>query len=65
MSSGAVDACYQRSSFILMCPGLEGEALNSKLFSRQLLDGEHALYVVIMHHLSVAVPLAFLSSRTK
>ena len=65
MSLGVVDVCYQRSSFDLKFQDLEDEALSSDLVSMQLPDSGHALHVVIKHHLSVPVPLAFLSSKTK
>jgi len=64
VSLGVVEVCYQRSSSILMFEDLEDEALSSELVSVQLPDSKHALHVVIKHHLSVAVPLACLSSRT-
>jgi len=65
VSLGVVEVCYQRSSSTLMFKDLEDEALSSELVSIQLPDSKHALHVVIKHHLSVAVPLVFLSSRTK
>lgn len=65
MSLGVAEVCYQRSSSTLMFQDLGDEALSSELVSIQLCDREHALHVVIKHHLSVAVPLAFLSSRKK
>ena len=65
MSLGVVEVCYQRSSSTLKFQDLEDEALYSALVSIQLPDSGHALHVVIKHHLSVAVPLAFLFSRTK
>ena len=60
MSLGVVEVCYQRSSSTLSFQDLEDEALSSELVSRQLPHSEHALHVVIKHHLSMAVPLAFL-----
>ena len=53
------------SSSTLKFQVLEDEALSSDLFSLQLPDSGNALHVVIKHHLSVAVPLAFLSLKTK
>ena len=64
MSLGMVEVCYQQSSSILKFQYLEDEALSSELVSIQLPDGGHALHEVINYHLSVAVPLAFLSSRS-
>ena len=65
VSLGVLQVCYQRSSSTLMFKDLEDEALSSALVSIQLRDSKHALHVVINHRLSVAVPLAFLSLRTK
>jgi len=64
-SLGVVEVCYQRSSSTPVFKDLEDETLSSELVSIQLPDGEHALHVVIKHRLTVAVPLAFLSSGTK
>jgi len=63
VSLGIVEVCYQRPSSTLMFQDLEDEALISELLSRLLPDNVDALHVVII--LSVAVPLAFLSLRTK
>ena len=65
MSLGVVEVCYQRSSPTLKFQDLEDEALNNELVSTQLIDSEQAFHVVIKHHLSVALFLAFLFSRTK
>ena len=65
MLLGVVEVCYQRSSSTLKFQDLEYEAPSSGLVSMQLPDSGHALHVVMKHHLSVAVPPAFLSSRTK
>ena len=64
MSLGMIEVCYQQSSSILKFQDLEDEALSSELVSIQLPDGGHTVHEVMKHHLSVAVPLAFLSSRS-
>ena len=65
MSLGVAEVRYQRSSSTLKFQDLEDEALNSKLVFIQLPDCGHALHEVIKHHMSVAMSLAFLSSRIK